>query len=215
MESLFNDEVRNQLKEILGGMDHAVTIEFFTDQTTPGSEEVGRFLTEVSELSGKITLNVNELPQAADKAKELGVVRVPGFAFLDEEGKNPGVYFYGLPAGHEINSFIYALMGVSGQKEELPEGLAEEVRSFSGDINIKVFVTLSCPHCPGAVSKAHRLAMENDRIKAEMIDANLFPELSDQFNVSSVPQIVFNDGASLIGNQPVEAFLQSMQATQN
>lgn len=211
MERLFDDEVRGQLKDIFDGMEKPVLIEFFTEADSPQGNETRGFLTEIAEVGEKIMVNFNDMPNGRIKAEELGVERFPGFAVLDEEGTDYGIQFYGLPGGHEINSFIYALMQVGGPREELPDDLADEVAEMDKDINIKVFVTLSCPHCPGAVSKAQRLAMENPRIQAEMIDANLFPELSQKHNVSSVPKIVFNDREELIGNQPVEAFINALR----
>ena len=214
MSKIFDEEITGQLKEIFGEMKNPVQIELFTEEDAPVAQEVEDFLNEVSEIDKRIKVSVNRLPEAADKAEQLGIVRTPGFAVLDSEGKDHGIQFYGLPGGHEINSFIYALMAVSGVKEPLPEEITSEVAGFKKDINMKVFVTLGCPHCPGAVSKAHRLAMENDNIRAEMIDANLFPELSEKFNVSSVPKIVFNDGKDLIGDQPVESFMSMLRDTQ-
>ena len=214
MSKIFDEEITGQLKEIFKEMKNPVQIELFTEEDAPGAQEVEDFLNEVSEIDQRIKVSVNRLPEAADKAEKLGIVRTPGFAVLDSEGKDHGIQFYGLPGGHEINSFIYALMAVSGVKEPLPEEITSEVAGFKKDINMKVFVTLGCPHCPGAVSKAHRLAMENDNIRAEMIDANLFPELSEKFNVSSVPKIVFNDGKDLIGDQPVESFMSMLRDTQ-
>lgn len=211
MSKLFDEEVRGQLKAIFDEMKSPVTIEFFTEPGAPSGEETRGFLTEITELTDQVTVHYNEMPEAQAKADEYGIQRLPGFALLDEAGKDNGIQFYGLPGGHEINSFIYALMQVGGSKEELPGDLAEEIAGFDKDINIKVFVTLGCPHCPGAVSKAHRLALENPRIKAEMIDANLFPELSKKHNVSSVPKIIFNDGQDLLGNQPVEAFMNAIR----
>lgn len=212
MSRLFDDEVRGQLKAIFDEMNSPVRIEFFTEPGAPSGDQTRDFLSEIAEISDKIRVEYHDMPEASARAEELGIQRLPGFAILDEAGQDHGIQFYGLPGGHEINSFIYALMQVSGNKEELPGDLAEEVAGMDKDINIKVFVTLSCPHCPGAVSKAHRLALENPRIKAEMIDANLFPELSQKHNVSSVPKIVFNDGEDLLGNQPVEAFMNALRA---
>ena len=214
-EKMLNDDIRGQLKGVLDGMVNPVTIEFFGTDGEELVAETKKFLTEIGEIAEKVAVSFNTLPQDQAKADELGIERVPGFALLDSQGNNPGIQFYGLPGGHEVNSFIYALMAVAGTKEDLPEAVLEEVRNFKQDINMKVFVTLSCPHCPGAASKAHRLAMENPHIKAEMIDANLFPELYDKHNVSSVPKIVFNDGADLVGNQPIESFLNIMRTTQN
>ncbi len=45
-----------------------------------------------------------------------------------------------------------------------------------------------------------------------MIEANTFGELSQKFNVSGVPKIVFNDGPDLIGNQPIEEFLKTIES---
>ena len=214
-ENMLNGEIRGQLKGILDGMEKPVTIEFFGKPGAELVQETMNFLTEISEIAPKVKVVFNTLPEDQAKADKLGIERVPGFAILDSEGNDPGVQFYGLPGGHEVNSFIYAVMAVSGSKEDLPEAVLTEVRNFKKAINLKVFVTLSCPHCPGAVSKAQLLAIENPLIRAEMIDSNLFPELSDQFKVSSVPKIVFNDGADLVGNQPVESFLNMMRATQD
>ena len=81
--------------------------------------------------------------------------------------------------------------------------------------NIKVFVTLGCPHCPGAVNKAHLLALMNPNIVGEMVEAQTFSELSNRFNVSSVPHIVINDKHSFVGNQPLESFLDEIQRASN
>jgi alkyl hydroperoxide reductase subunit AhpF len=81
-------------------------------------------------------------------------------------------------------------------------------------VNIKVFVTLSCPHCPGAVSTAHSLAMLNDNIQASMIEAQTFQELSQKYKVSGVPKIIINEDYELLGNQPIDAFLSEIEKTQ-
>ena len=57
------------------------------------------------------------------------------------------------------------------------------------------------------------MAMLNDNIEAEMVEAQTFNELSMKHNVSSVPHIVINDGKSFVGNQPIETFInESNQA---
>ena len=52
---------------------------------------------------------------------------------------------------------------------------------------------------------AFRMAMENDLIVAEMVEATEFPELSNQYNVSGVPHTTINFGAGdLIGAAPAD-----------
>lgn len=62
--------------------------------------------------------------------------------------------------------------------------------------------------------KAHKLALESPLVDAEMVEAQTFYELSEKFNVSSVPKIVINDQYELVGNQPLEVFLQEIAKTQ-
>ena len=61
------------------------------------------------------------------------------------------------------------------------------------------------------------MAMENPgMIRAEGIEAMEFPELSEKYGVSGVPQTTINDGAGMfVGSLPEQAALaELMRATQ-
>lgn len=50
---------------------------------------------------------------------------------------------------------------------------------------------------------AHMMALESPLVQAEMVEATEFPELSEQFGVSSVPHITINRGkGNVIGAVP-------------
>lgn len=50
---------------------------------------------------------------------------------------------------------------------------------------------------------AHQMALESPLVVGEMIEATEFPELSDRYNVSGVPQTTINDGAgAVVGAAP-------------
>lgn len=60
---------------------------------------------------------------------------------------------------------------------------------------------------------AFQMALESPLIQAEMIEATEFPELSDQFGVSGVPQTTINLGAgTVLGAYPEDALLEEIQA---
>ena len=189
-----------------------LTIALFIDKAKgcQSCEETSSYMEEVSELSERIHLQVYDINEDLDKAKEYNVVMVPSIVLLDSEGTYHGVKFNGMPAGHEINSFIPDLLETSGLESEVPEPLKSQIEGIDKPVNIKVFVTLSCPHCAGAVQKAHKLAMMNPNIDAEMVEAQTFFELSNKHNVSGVPKIVINDTYELVGNQPINAFLDQI-----
>jgi glutaredoxin-like protein len=212
MEKFFNDELQTQLKEILSQMVHDVHIVLFTnEQGCASCDETKQLLVEFESLIDKIHVEYKDIHQDKDLAKEYAITMTPSFVVLDANKKYKGVKFNGIPAGHEINSFIGALIEMSGFEVQIPETMVQRIKAINKPVNIKVFVTLSCPHCPGAVQTAHRLAMLNPNIQGEMIEANTFKELSIKHKVSGVPKIIINDHYELVGNQPMEAFLKEIE----
>lgn len=208
--ALFNQETRLQLEKIFEGLEQHVTIALFTDDNCETCPDTTEFMTELETMSKKIVLEKFHIINDAERATNLGVDKVPAIVLLDENKKNHDVKFYGIPAGHEINSLVSALIELSGGGEKLPLKLEDSLSTLNKKVNIKVFVTLSCPHCSGAVSKAHKLAYENTNIEAEMIECSTFPEIAEKYNVSGVPKIVFNDTEELVGNQPLEQFIDAV-----
>lgn len=50
---------------------------------------------------------------------------------------------------------------------------------------------------------AHQMALESPMVEAEMIEAMEFPDLSNRFNVSGVPQTTINSGkGTVVGAVP-------------
>lgn len=214
MQKMMNEEVQNQLKQIFGDMKNDVTMVLFTQEGECYScEETKGLLSEVAELSDKIHLELKDINTDLEDVKKYNIEMVPSFVILDSNYEYHGVKFNGIPAGHEINSFIPALLEMSGAvNEEIPAEFLERISKIDKPVNIKVFVTLSCPHCPGAVQKAHKLAMLNKNIEGEMIEAQTFMDLSNRFNVSGVPKIIINDTLELVGNQPIDQFLAQIES---
>ncbi len=60
------------------------------------------------------------------------------------------------------------------------------------------------------------MAIENEHIIADTVEASEFPQLSQRFRVMSVPKIVVNDKIEFVGALPEERYLKEvMKATGN
>lgn len=59
------------------------------------------------------------------------------------------------------------------------------------------------------------MAIESERVTADVIEATEFPELSERYQVSGVPKIVINDKIELLGAQREERLLQAVQVAVN
>ncbi len=208
--AMIDDNSKNQIKTIFEQLKEQVNVVLIVKkEECETCSDTQTFVTEMTDLHEKLVLEV--LDESDDKAKELGVTMYPAIVLLDKDNKDYGIKFYGIPAGHEINSFIMGLIEVSGAGEVLPDDVIARIEKINKPIDIKVFITLSCPHCPGAVAKAHKLAFMNKNVNAQMIEANTFNEISTKYNVSGVPKIVINEDTELLGDQPLDAFLNSIE----
>jgi glutaredoxin-like protein len=208
MMSLLNQEIKDQLKDHFSAISQKVNMKLFVNDCE-SCEDTKGLLEDVSSLNDKIELEVLDL--GSDLAKSLEVDHAPVILFVDDEGQDLRARFNGIPAGHEFSAFITTLSEVGGNGQDLPQEFISRVEAIDQPTDIKVFVTLGCPHCSGAVAKAHKLALMNKNIKAQMIEAGTFPELADKYSVSSVPKIVINETHELVGNQPIEAFLDTIE----
>jgi len=209
---LLNTELQDQIRDYLSPMKNKVTLMLFTQESPCETcTETRQLLREVSELNPLISFVEKDLIEDIRDVDQYGITLTPSFIMLDSDGNYRGVKFNGIPAGHEINSFLTAIIDMSNQEFDYEKSILDRIQKINKPVNIKVFVTLSCPHCPGAVNSAHRLAMLNKNIEGEMIEAQTFYQLSEQYQVSGVPKIVINEKYELLGNQPIEAFLNELE----
>ena len=168
-------------------------------------DAVGEMAGELAALDGRIILFKYTIEDNAKEAKVMGIERVPALLIQGEKAHN--VYYYGIPAGYEFSSLVEDVIDVSKGATKLSERTKEAVRKIDRNVDIKVFVTPTCPYCPRAVRIAHQMAMENSKITASMIEASEFEQLSSKYGVMAVPKIVINDSVSFEGALPEEQFL--------
>ncbi|NMB18436.1 MAG: glutaredoxin [Erysipelothrix sp.] len=212
MSKFLNDDVRKMLTDILNDMVDDVYVKLYVDTLKCDTcTETHQLLDEMSELNDKIKFELIETKGDDTVGAEYGVKMFPTIVVLDKDKEDKGVRFYGIPAGHEINSLLAALIDMSGKPLDLDQETIDAIKAIDTETDIKVFVTLTCPHCPGAVTKAHRIAMLNPFVKASMVEAQTFGELSMKHAVSSVPKIVVNDTHDFVGNQPMDVFLDTIR----
>ncbi|UUV19526.1 thioredoxin family protein [Fusobacteria bacterium ZRK30] len=210
MLEIFKKEILNQLKQGLNKIKNPIKIVTFIESGKPLCDEVVTMMMQLAALNNKIKFTEYDLVKNSDLAEKYGIDKVPGTTILAED-KPTGIKFYGIPSGHEINSLLFAVLESSGIVTPLDPKLVDAIKQINKKINIKVFVSLQCPHCPKAVMTAYKIALLNKNIDAEMIQTNLYSDLANKFGISSVPRIFFNDKDDLLGVQPIEMFVDKLK----
>ena len=222
MEKVLNDQIIKQINEVFEGMQEPVQVLFFgSKDNCDYCNEAKQLLEEVTELNDKLDLSVYDVQENADVAKQFNVTNAPGIVIAakdNEEVKNLGVQFSGIPSGHEFSTLINDILIVSKRESGLDEKTREFLKNLTQPLHLQVFVTPTCPYCPRAVLLAHQMAMENPQmIIAEGVEATEFPDLANQFNVRGVPQTVINAGkGTVVGAVPEQNLVaEIMRALQN
>lgn len=208
--SLLSDDDKEEVKKILSDMTDTVTVHIFTDDDCQYCDETIGLNEELLELTDKIDLQKHDLNNGI--SEELGANDYKGapVIVMQNEGIG-GVRYFGIPSGQEFQSYLQDLIAVSNRETDLDEKIKEDVKEIDQEVNIKVFVTPSCPYCPRAVLTAHKFAIENENITADMIEAQEFMEVSQEYDVGSVPQININGKENeFTGALPADEFLDKI-----
>jgi len=193
-------------KELAGN----VKIIYFTqDFECQFCKETRQLLEEIKELSDKIELEIHEFNKEKELAEKYGVDKIPAILIFGE--KEYGVRFFGIPSGYEFSTLIEDIIHVSKGETDLDEKIKEEVRKIDKEVHIQVFVTPTCPYCPTMVHIAHQMAVENEKIKADMIEAIEFPHLAQKYGVVGVPKTIINEKREIVGAVPEEVFMEEIK----
>ncbi|MEF8781298.1 MAG: thioredoxin family protein [Haloferacaceae archaeon] len=209
--SLLTDENKRQIGELLERMQDPVTIHVFTDDCETCEESLS-FNREMAGTSDLLLVEEHDLDGEA--AEEYGAAKYDHGPVQVLEGDGvSGVKYFGIPTGQEINSYISDIVEISTGDPELPDDVVEAIREIDEPVELTVFVTPTCPHCPGAVQTAHRFAMLNENVTGEMVQSQEFMEVAQEYGVRGVPQINVNgrDG-EFKGNLPPQQFLSEVQS---
>ncbi|MGM0398432.1 MAG: protein disulfide oxidoreductase [Halobacteriota archaeon] len=212
--AILSDQNRSDVEEVFAEMSEEVTAYIFTDDCEYCDDTV-ELNEELEELTDDFTVEVHDLD--SDLAEEYDAARHgSGPVTVLTDGELKGVQYFGIPSGQEFGAYVRDIVAVSTGETGLDDDIKAELAEIDEAVNLKVFVTLTCPHCPRAVETAHKFAIENENITSEMVEAQEFMELSQEFGVQGVPQVNINDhDGQFTGAQPEAQFLEQIQRTLN
>jgi glutaredoxin-like protein len=210
---LLSSQDRAAVQNQLASITRPVTLVFFT-QTFGAPDSVTttkQILDEVASLSDYVTVQEANFVLDKEQAAQFGIEHIPAVVVLSE-GRDTRMRFIGAPAGYEFMSLVEAVViagtGESGLSQDAKARIAEQVTS---PLELMVFVTPTCPHCPKAVTLAHRMAMESPHIRATSVEATEFLDLSRKYRVTGVPKTVVTNGTvEVMGALPEAQFVQEI-----
>ncbi|MCK5842089.1 MAG: thioredoxin family protein [Candidatus Sabulitectum sp.] len=193
---LLSDEDKEAIKGHFALMTEDVTV---TLTRAPGKCETESILTELCELSPRLTMDIVESKKESAMLPSLSI------------GNTGRLIFRGIPSGYEFSSLLTGIIDSGRTEQTLSDETMTFLDSLQEDLHIKVFVTPTCPYCPKSVVLAHRMAAYSDRVVAEGIEANEFQDLSIKYKVQGVPRTVINETYAVEGAQPESYLIEGLK----
>ncbi|WP_349421042.1 alkyl hydroperoxide reductase subunit F [Staphylococcus felis] len=173
---MLDQELKKQLSQFLDLMEGDVVFKVSAG-SDEHSQKLNDLVNEVAEMSPRITVEKAELK------------RTPSFS-VNRPGEDTGITFAGVPLGHEFNSFVLALLQVSGRAPKEEQSVIDQIKSINEPLNFETFVSLTCQKCPDVVQAINLMSVINPNITHTMIDGAVFKEESE--DIMAVPSIFLN-----------------------
>ncbi len=171
---------------------------------SPKSAQLQEFLTEVAGLSDMITVTSED-----DE-------RRPSFAvkYSPPDGGPAGpvvrVRFAAIPLGHELTSFVLAVLQVGGHPPAVKPELAERVKRLAGDWHFTTYLSLTCQNCPEVVQALNLMSVLNSRVTHVAVDGAIFKDEVEARNVLAVPSVYLNGAEFGQGRMTLEQVLDRL-----
>jgi glutaredoxin-like protein len=215
--SLISTADQDRLRQDFTALTSPVTLVFFTQ--TIGCEDCLRareVLDELPPLSPLITIEEVNLVLEPERAAQYRVNKVPAVALVgrspDGTVRDSHIRFLGVPAGYEFISLIRAVLLVGGGPSMLSDDSRTKLAAIDSPMDMHVFSTPTCPHCPRAVTLAHEIAWANPHVTAYAIDATGYADLARRYRVTGVPKTIINDSVEILGAVPEDTFVDQTLA---
>ena len=197
---MLDTNIKTQLKAYFEKIVSPIVLTASLDDSAK-SVEMLELLNEVAEQSDKIS--VSTAGQSTN---------VPSFT-VGKAGDVARITFSGLPMGHEMTSFILAILQASGYPPKVEQDIIEQIRGLDTKMRFQTFISLSCHNCPDVVQALNLMAALNPNIEHEMIDGALYQGLVDQYKIMAVPTVIMNGEVFGQGRMTVEEIVAKLDTT--
>ena len=198
--AFLDDDTRGALKPVLDRFEKPITLRLYKDDSELSYEDE-KLLKELASLSNKVSYEIKNAEPGLEHT--ISIVR--------NDGAEAGLYFHGVPGGHEFNSFILAMYNTAGPGQDVGEESEKRIRAISEKKDITIAVSLSCTMCPDLVAAAERIAADNDNIKVHVYDLSHYPDLQKKYNIMSVPCLIVNENDVHFGKKGVAELLDILE----
>jgi len=98
-----------------------------------------------------------------------------------------GIIYRAVPEGPELEPFLEALFMINAHPSANPDSARSAFQTMTLPAHLRLHIAPRCPFCPKAVRQVLALALSNDLMQLDIIDAFLFPHMARKDAVQATP----------------------------
>ncbi|MCI5951016.1 MAG: thioredoxin family protein [Anaerostipes sp.] len=204
---LLTEELKGQITGVFQKLERKIQIIAILDPEEEKGKELGCFLMAIGTLHPMVEVSLYCCGENQELEQHFDPEMRPVSGIFLEDGNFTGAAFYGVPGGQELNSFIFAIYNAGSVGQAIEKRLIKKLEKLEKPVHFRTFVSLACHHCPKMVIDCQRLCMLSPWICADMVDASLYPEMQDRYQIQRVPMTLVND-EKVMGVKAIETLVE-------
>lgn len=196
------DQTLEQLKQLFRSLKKPLRIRLHMGNTSL-SQKALHFVQEVCTISEYLQWETVLLPKKQEN-------QCPVMEFCQKDGISYGLFFHGIPGGHEIQSFAMTIYNAAGKGLPLDAQTQSAIAALPAQ-HLEVAVTLSCTMCPDTVIAASRFALLNPRVRTDIYVLQWHEKFQKTHGILSVPCILRQGKIIGFGKRSEQDLLKMLQ----
>ncbi len=120
------------------------------------------------------------------------------------------IRYLAVPTAAKIEPFVQALLVLTGSPNYYKNVIKENLNKINPTV-IKVLITDYCAYCSTIISICSQFALASEgKLQTDVIDIMAHPDISEQYDVTTVPTLIINEDKKLIGDITAEELLYEL-----
>ena len=199
------------IREEIKKLNKPVTLKIFT--SSKNQQESVKMMDAMDTYqkgsNGMLKIEEYKLETNSDLVKKYEIQQAPAILMINAKDQVI-IRYLAIPMAAKIQPFVQALMVLTGTPNYYENVIRENLNKMKPTV-IKVLITDYCAYCSTVISICSQFALASEgKIQTIIIDIMTFPDISEQYNVTTVPTLIVNEDKKLIGDISAEELLNKL-----
>ena len=204
---IYNRMIREEIKKLI----KPVTLKIFTSSKNLQESVKMMEVMDIYQKASNEMLKIEEykIETNFDLVKKYEIQQAPAILMINAKDQVI-IRYLAIPTVAKIQPFVQALMVLTGTPNYYENVIRENLNKINPTV-IKVLITDYCAYCSTVISICSQFALASEgKLRTIIIDIMAFPDISEQYNVTTVPTLIVNEDNKLIGDITAEELLYEL-----